>query len=292
MVFTKPKYSFFFEPLRLPKMRGESTNIMKGVIDMTKNQLQYWQNVETQRSNLARETETNRNNMAVESETHRANLAREVEAHRANVSNEIEMNRHHLATENLQLQNLLVTKQTASRQLDIAKLQAEEARRSNLAREQETKRSNIAREDEQKRSNQEQERLRQLESNRDYAVKKRAQSTASYDAETRRLAQGNTQRYQEASNILTAKGQAELIRSNKSKEAEIKRSNMAQEAISSHRNMISERQLHETARANRASEALRRFDTNVRLVTSLADTSVKAIEATSRLNSMFPRRVS
>nr|AVX53306.1 putative ORF1 [Marmot picobirnavirus] len=62
---------------------------------MTKNQLEYWAQQETKRSNLANLAEVNRHNLAVErltaanqSEAARHNTASEAEAHRANVQSE------------------------------------------------------------------------------------------------------------------------------------------------------------------------------------------------------------
>lgn len=73
---------------------------------MTSNQLRYWQNVETERSNKAREKETNRSNLANEKETNRSNLAREKETNRHNLAIEAltsqsnaEIQRHNAATE-------------------------------------------------------------------------------------------------------------------------------------------------------------------------------------------------
>lgn len=50
----------------------------KGGLVMTSNQLQYWANKETERSNLAKEEETNRANVARETETQRNNLMNEM----------------------------------------------------------------------------------------------------------------------------------------------------------------------------------------------------------------------
>lgn len=66
---------------------------------MTKNELLYQQNLETNRSNLAREVETNRANVANETETNRANLAREAETYRSNVAKEWENLRSNKAKE-------------------------------------------------------------------------------------------------------------------------------------------------------------------------------------------------
>lgn len=77
-------------------------------VELTRNQIYYWQNVETKRSNLARENETHRNNAAVEAETNRHNLAMELltknqyeELARHNLANEIETNRTNIANEGI-----------------------------------------------------------------------------------------------------------------------------------------------------------------------------------------------
>lgn len=55
---------------------------------MTRNQLTYHANLETARSNLAKEKETNRSNVAKEKETNRSNLAVEAETKRHNKKQE------------------------------------------------------------------------------------------------------------------------------------------------------------------------------------------------------------
>lgn len=69
---------------------------------MTQNQLTYWANQETARSNLARETETNRHNVETERETHRANVADETERNRSNRAREYETNRSNVRNEQIQ----------------------------------------------------------------------------------------------------------------------------------------------------------------------------------------------
>lgn len=66
---------------------------------MTKNQLQYHANLETQRHNLATEQETKRSNLAEETENYRSNLAREQENFRSNTAKELENNRHNVVSE-------------------------------------------------------------------------------------------------------------------------------------------------------------------------------------------------
>lgn len=146
---------------------------------MTKNQIEYWRNVETKRSNLATELETKRSNEARELETRRHNLvveqqgfstlaeqarsnqAREYETSRSNLENE-RIRRDSQATERAQLSeviahnraseanNLLaITTQarTAANQLtaDVAyrNVTTLETQRANIARENETQRANL-----------------------------------------------------------------------------------------------------------------------------------------------------
>lgn len=103
---------------------------------MTQNQLRYWENVETQRANRAREenerntlSEKIRSNLANEGETHRSNLARENETYRSNIARETENTRTNVENEAIKRGSLF------------------ETNRSNLAKEQETTRSNKAKEE-------------------------------------------------------------------------------------------------------------------------------------------------
>lgn len=61
---------------------------------MTTNQINYWANVERERSNRANEAENYRSHVANETETNRSNVAKETETHRANVERETETKRH------------------------------------------------------------------------------------------------------------------------------------------------------------------------------------------------------
>lgn len=73
---------------------------------MTQNQLTYWANQETARSNLARETETHRHNVEDETETHRANVADETERNRSNRTREDETHRSNVRNEQIKQDNL------------------------------------------------------------------------------------------------------------------------------------------------------------------------------------------
>lgn len=66
---------------------------------MTRNEILYQQNLETNRANVAKETEAHRSNVANETETNRANVARETETHRANTASEWETARANRAKE-------------------------------------------------------------------------------------------------------------------------------------------------------------------------------------------------
>lgn len=96
---------------------------------MTRNQIEYWRNVETNRSNLVTELETNRSNLAREAETKRSNIENERIA-REKLAHEISaFNQSHL----------------------LAISQQREQARSNESRETETQRANVANEDIRKR---------------------------------------------------------------------------------------------------------------------------------------------
>lgn len=99
---------------------------------MTRNQIEYWRNVEIERSNRANEKETNRSNVAREAETNRHNVVTEKEVNRHNLMTELltsqanaELAKHYERQDSLGAQNLeLQTNQLA------------ETVRSNLANEQ------------------------------------------------------------------------------------------------------------------------------------------------------------
>lgn len=86
---------------------------------MTRNQIEFQRNVETNRSNLVNETETNRANVAKEGlqkeqneETKRSNLAREAETQRSNLARETETSRSNRAQEALGYANLAEAKRS------------------------------------------------------------------------------------------------------------------------------------------------------------------------------------
>nr|AVX53396.1 putative ORF1 [Marmot picobirnavirus] len=67
-------------------------NVETNRANLAKESLTREQNIETARSNLAKEFETNRSNVAKEKETNRANVAKETELHRHNVNDEYREN--------------------------------------------------------------------------------------------------------------------------------------------------------------------------------------------------------
>lgn len=64
------------------------SNVSKGGIFMTQNQIAYWNLQEAKRANLEKERELRRSNVAKERENVRSNLAKEAETRRANISSE------------------------------------------------------------------------------------------------------------------------------------------------------------------------------------------------------------
>lgn len=114
---------------------------------MTRNQILYRQNVETERSNragealtAARDAETKRSHLATEFETNRSNVAREQETLRSNLARELETNRHNISDEALTAQRNKIQASYNAGYLG-------ELNRSNLARELETTRHNLEAED-------------------------------------------------------------------------------------------------------------------------------------------------
>lgn len=216
-----------------------SNNIRKEV-NMTRNQLAYWelrenkrahrsQEAETKRANLAREAETHRNNLAVEQETNRANLARE----RQNAINSDRQNTQFFAS-------LAETKRANQEREKISYAQLKETNRSNLANEQIARYNAIS------------SRMNVLETMRTNQAKE-AQSFLNYTESVRsnkakeliqRASLSETRRSNIANEDLRINTLQETIRSNK-----------AREDISRFGNVLTLQNLHETTRHNRVSEA-------------------------------------
>lgn len=102
---------------------------------MTRNQIEYWNLKEQQRSNQAREMwqmqtldETKRSNLAREVETARSNLANESETHRANLEREKETRRSNRANESINRERNTINREHYER-MDT------ETERANRARE-------------------------------------------------------------------------------------------------------------------------------------------------------------
>lgn len=110
---------------------------------MTRNEILYQQNLETNRSNVAREIETARANRAGEAETARANQAREAETERSNRAKESqawaslqEQHRHATVTERQADRTQQEAERSNRAKESISWGQLGEQRRANLANEQ------------------------------------------------------------------------------------------------------------------------------------------------------------
>lgn len=194
---------------------------------MTHNQIEYWKNQETQRSNLAAERENLRSNQAKERETYRSNLERERETRNRNLNdyllgmlNYSEISRHNRATEMQQNRYY------------------KEIERSNQAKEIENKRSNLANERETHRSNLASENIRMLQQQ----IERRKADTAQYVAQTQARKVTNDYILGSRNLDLMARQVAETQRSNKAREQENIRSNIARESETARHNTEMERQ--------------------------------------------------
>ena len=139
--------------------------------------------LETQRSNLARETETHRSNVAQETETHRSNAAREEETHRSNVAREIETRRSNQANESIGWANVKVAQSNAAANMIQANASALNAQ-TRVAELEHKKDYDASYLRENKRHNIETEVLQSY-----------SNTTARYDAETRRQQANEAKRH-------------------------------------------------------------------------------------------------
>lgn len=190
---------------------------------MTHNQIAYWANVETKRSNRANEKER-----------HRSNLANERETHRANVTREEETERHNRATEGISQQEA----DTHAGQLSLAQLQNRQAQYwqtldYNLKNRQQS---------EVERSNRATERINTQKIDYDYIINQARNAIQSQIA-------GETKRSNLAKEAQTKFSLEETQRHNKALEttqqaenAERARSNLANETIRRSANEISAQQ--------------------------------------------------
>lgn len=104
---------------------------------MTRNQIEYFNAVESKRHNLASEKEANRSNRAREVETNRHNVVTEGETNRHNVASEVEINRHNVATEREATRhNVVVEQQTRDQNLWLRSQQRLESDRNYYLRKQ------------------------------------------------------------------------------------------------------------------------------------------------------------
>lgn len=220
---------------------------------MTKNQIEYWRNVEAQRSNLATEAETNRSNLARERETNRSNLANERENYRSNIAREYETTRHNKASEQL------------------GNKQLKEAVRSNLAKETETRRNNMATLAEAARSNQAREQENTFARVADTKIRNRQASTAQYGAYTQRMQTESNVEKNIVSNLTSLAQLQEQSRSNMARESETSRSNRANENIAFNTYGLRRSELTETRRHNVQSELNQSRATTLNFVSSLAN---------------------
>lgn len=232
---------------------------------VTSNQINYWKHVEQSRSNRANEKETMRSNLAREVENNRHNLVNERETNRSNVAVEKETNRHNLVTERLSRDTLNYNKQRDQQQLKLNWYLANEQNRANVAREAENTRHNQAVEslESQRQS------LARYQAETSVLHQQRQDSTAQYDAITRRLATEESYRHNVAQESNQLLGVKETVRSNKAREREVNRSNVVSERQNDRRLSLSERSLNETARHNVVSENIATTQTVMNLITTL-----------------------
>nr|AVX53618.1 putative ORF1 [Marmot picobirnavirus] len=234
---------------------------------MTRNQIAYWEYVETGRHNLATEKETNRHNLATEQEIYRHNVATEGETYR-----------HNVATEQYNLSVLQEQKVVNHRNFMLALAQQNELIRSHKAQEKlsrlaqlETARHNLASEN---------VAVYQLQlQSRETAIK-HMQATESV-------------RHNMATEQLQSISIAETSRANKAREAntvtqllETNRSNLMQETIQRARVEVSRQSLLETARHNVVSETEltrhNRAEEEIRMVTAGLSTLNSVISAAGK----------
>lgn len=240
---------------------------------MTRNQIEYWRNVETARTNLAQETETNRANMARENETHRSNVRNELEMNRSNRTREQETERHNRATESQNQKDLALRTVVADRDFHMGLRTLSETARHNKAVEGENQRSNKAR-----------EYLSKLESDRNYEVKRRQQSTADYNAMTQRYNVEEGKRSHQANEGYALLNLAEAKRSNQARELETQRHNVSQESISKADQSIRRSELSEKRRSNMAQEANVRRGQDFQLLGTLVTAGTRSISSINPKN--------
>lgn len=227
---------------------------------MTRNQIEYWRNVEAQRSNRANEIETNRSNLARENETRRNNMAVLSETHRANLAREFETIRSNKENERIGWRNANTNAKRVSNDFYVAKRNVAETERSNRAREQEA----TAR------------RQEEME------ISRRQASTAHYGALTNRFAQQEQSRANVARENQLLGTLVETNRSNIARETETARSNRVREGVSYTNLGLERSKLIEQQRHNRASEGLQQTQTTLNFVSNLANAMARATQTLSR----------
>lgn len=208
---------------------------------MTSNQIQYWRNVETERSNRTNEQET-----------HRSNVVRERETMRSNLAKEFETNRHNVETERHNRNLLLESRAQFKASNELGWYQAHEQNRANVARESENTRHNMATEAAQSVANQNARYQAELNAK----INQTRASTAQYMAETNRMGILEGVRHNTAMEGLSLLTTKEQKRSNMAREDENRRHNIAQESLSNRNLELDRQRLAESVRHNTATENL------------------------------------
>lgn len=202
---------------------------------MTSDQIQYWRNVEQQRSNLAQERETNRANLAREQETYRHNVAQIAEAKRAaNLNARITQYGQAITNQHYSRQDAQSARKLASDR-DIALKQLAESKRASIAREYEQHRSAVVGES-----------LRRTEA-----------QTNQYIASIRDRELAEKSRAARAGESLQLINLTEQGRANIAREQENLRSNQAQESLKAQSIGLEQAKLNEQHRANVMQETLK-----------------------------------
>lgn len=182
---------------------------------MTKNQIEYWNLKENERSNRVREQETRRANLAQERISGQANdikyslgLQQNTETQRSNLAREKETARNNRANNSLEYWKQSI----AESQLGVNRYNAETTRSLGYSNLAETQRANLVREAQQqenieisraqtneaKRHNVQSENVSRLQTLSNYGVQSRNATTNEANAETRKAELAETSRSHKA----------------------------------------------------------------------------------------------
>jgi hypothetical protein len=217
---------------------------------MTKNQIEYWKNVETAR-----------NNRAVEAETNRSNLAREAETNRSNLAQERELRRSHGENERLTARSQFLTLQQNRALNELEK-----------SRQSETHRNNVATLNEKQRQRQS-----------DYDIAKRQLNETQYNNRVNQARVDETIRSNKVGERLQSLATYETQRANVAREQENRRINSLNANIAQQNVNIQRQRNAEIARANRANELISMRGQSFNLVGSLLNTSASTMNSAVRL---------